>query len=63
MNKVKKLYKAILETQGADFLIDKEIWCSLDIYSTLKQKTYKGLSIYTSKLMPNDTVVIGKLFW
>jgi len=62
MDKIEKIHNYALEQHGLNFLNRKEIWCSMDIYSTLDTKKYKGLKIYTSELMNKDTIIIGKLF-
>jgi hypothetical protein len=62
MDKIEKIYNYALEQHGFDYLNDKEIWCSTDIYYTLDTKEYKGLKIYSSCLMDKDIIIIGKLF-
>jgi len=49
-------YKSI-----GDNIFDLDIWCSPDIYNSLKEKEYKGLKIYTHYTMPKKYILIGKL--
>ena len=38
-----------------------ELWVSPNIFINLSISEYRGYKIYTSKLMPEDYMVIGKL--
>jgi len=42
---------------------DDEIWISTDIYKHLTIKEYKGYKLYTSVLMPNEYMIIGKMYF
>jgi len=44
-------------------LTNQEIWCSKEIYDTIKEKEYKDLPIYTSKLIPKGYICIGQLYY
>ena len=40
-----------------------EFWCSTEIYSALDIKEYKQFKIYTSNLIPLDTIYGGKMYF
>ena len=40
-----------------------EFWVSKDIYSQLNTDHYLHYKIYTSELIPKDTMYLGKMFF
>jgi hypothetical protein len=40
-----------------------EIWMSLDLFAELDIEEYKGYKLYTTVLLPNDYMIIGKMFY
>ena len=40
-----------------------ELWVSPDILINLSISEYKGYKIYTSELMPEDYMIIGKMYY
>lgn len=61
MEEIEKLFDETYKAIGGN-IYNLEIWCSVDIYNSLKEKEYKGLKIHTNKLMPNNYILIGKLY-
>ena len=44
--------------------LNDEIWVSSDIKDKIGDlKEYKGYKIYSSVLMPNDYMIIGKMYY
>tara|TARA_R110000803_G_scaffold174576_1_gene237195 strand:- start:229 stop:420 length:192 start_codon:yes stop_codon:yes gene_type:complete len=40
-----------------------EVWMSPDIFINLTAKEYKGYTLHTSNLMPEDYMIIGKMYY
>jgi hypothetical protein len=40
-----------------------EIWISLDIFKNITIREYKGYTLHTSELMPEDYMIIGKMYY
>ena len=44
-------------------VVNDEIWISTDLFTELDITEYKGYKLYTSVLMPDDYMIIGKMFY
>ncbi len=42
---------------------NNELWISPDILINLSISEYKGYKIHTSELMPEDYMIIGKMYY
>ena len=40
-----------------------EIWISPDIFKNITISEYKGYTLHTSELLPEDYMVIGKMYY
>ena len=40
-----------------------ELWLAPNLYDILKLKEYRGFSIHTNELLPENQTVIGRMFW
>jgi len=42
---------------------DNEIWISPDIFKNITISEYKGYTLHTSELLPEDYMIISKMYY